>query len=68
MRVFNSTGLIYLNASALEHVHGGTHDLMLVIAGLVGFLVASGALFHQGYLRLPKISKITIKDGESEVS
>ena len=48
--------LIYLNASALEHVHGGTHDLMLVIAGLVGFLVASGALFHQGYLRLPKIS------------
>ena len=60
--------LIYLNASALEHVHGGTHDLMLVIAGLVGFLVASGALFHQVYLRLPKISKIIIKDGESEVS
>jgi hypothetical protein len=49
--------LIYLNASALEHVHGGTHDLMLVIAGLVGFLVASGALFHQGYLKLPKIAK-----------
>jgi len=49
--------LIYLNASALEHVHGGTHNLMLVIAGLVGFLVASGALFHQGYLRLPKIAK-----------
>jgi hypothetical protein len=48
--------LIYLNASALEHVHFGTHDLMLVIVGLVGFLVASGALFHQGYLRLPKIS------------
>ena len=49
--------LIYLNASALEHVHGGTHNLMLVIAGLVGFLVASGALFHQGYLKLPKIAK-----------
>jgi len=49
--------LIYLNASALEHVHVGTHDLMLVIAGLVGFLVASGALFHQGYLKLPKIAK-----------
>ena len=48
--------LIYLNASALEHVHVGTHDLILVIAGLVGFLVASGALFHQGYLKLPKIS------------
>ena len=48
--------LIYLNASALEHVHFGTHDFMLVIVGLVGFLVASGALFHQGYLRLPKIS------------
>ena len=49
--------LIYLNASALEHVHYGVHELMLVIIGLVGLLLASGALFHQGYLRLPKIAK-----------
>jgi hypothetical protein len=49
--------LIYLNASALEHVHYGVHDFMLVIAGLVGLILVSGALFHQGYLRLPRITK-----------
>jgi hypothetical protein len=50
--------LIYLNSSALEHVHYGVHDFMLVIAGLVGLILVSGALFHRGYLRLPKL-KIT---------
>ena len=49
--------LQYLYASGLEHVHYGMHDLMLIIASLMAFLVVSGALFHQGYLRLPKIAK-----------
>ena len=49
--------LQYLYASGLEHVHYGMHDLMVIIASLVAFLVVSGALFHQGYLRLPKIAK-----------
>ena len=49
--------LHYLYASGLEHVHYGMHDLMLIIASLMAFLVVSGALFHQGYLRLPKIAK-----------
>ena len=49
--------LQYLYASGLEHVHYGMHDLMVIIASLMAFLVVSGALFHQGYLRLPKIAK-----------
>jgi len=49
--------LQYLYASALEHVHYGMHDLMLILASLIAFFVVSGALFHQGYLRLPKIAK-----------
>ena len=49
--------LQYLYASGLEHVHYGMHDLMLIIASMIAFLVVSGALFHQGYLRLPKIAK-----------
>jgi len=48
--------LQYLYASALEHVHYGEHDLMLIIASLLAFIVVSGALFHQGCLKLPKIS------------
>ena len=60
--------LQYLYASALEHVHYGMHDLMLIIASLMAFFVVSGALFHQGVLRLPQISEITRDDGESEVS
>jgi len=60
--------LQYLYASGLEHVHYGMHDLMLIIASMMAFLVVSGALFHQGYLRLPKISEINIEDGESKVS
>ena len=47
----------YLYASALEHVHFGLHSLELTIACLIAVLVVSGALFHQGYLRLPKIAK-----------
>lgn len=47
--------LQYLYASGLEHIHFGLHNLALVIASLVAFLVVSGALFHQGYLRLPEI-------------
>ena len=49
--------LQYLYASALEHVHYGMHDLMLIIASLIAFFIVSGALFHQGCLRLPKIEK-----------
>ena len=49
--------LQYLYASALEHVLYGLHDLLLIIACLMAFFVVSGALFHQGYLRLPKIKK-----------
>jgi hypothetical protein len=49
--------LQYLYASALEHVHYGEHDLMLIIASLLAFIVVSGALFHQGCLRLPRIVK-----------
>ena len=49
--------LQYLYASGLEHVHYGMHDLMVIIASLMAFLVVSGALFHQGYLRLPKVAK-----------
>jgi hypothetical protein len=54
--------LQYLYASALEHVHYGLHDFTIIIASIIAFFTASGALFHQGYLRLPKIEK-TI-DGE----
>jgi hypothetical protein len=32
---------------------------MLVIAGLVGLILVSGALFHRGYLRLPKLNITT---------
>jgi len=60
--------LQYLYASGLEHVHYGMHDLMLIIASMMAFLVVSGALFHQGCLRLPKISETNIEDGESKVS
>tara|TARA_B100000029_G_scaffold76678_1_gene68478 strand:- start:229 stop:948 length:720 start_codon:yes stop_codon:yes gene_type:complete len=60
--------LQYLYAGGLEHVHYGLHNLYLVIASLIAFIVVSGALFHQGYLRLPKISEINIEDGESKVS
>ena len=49
--------LQYLYASGLEHVHYGAHNLYLILACLIAFLVVSGALFHQGYLRLPKIAK-----------
>ena len=49
--------LQYMYASALEHVLYGLHDFLLIIASLMAFLVTSGALFHQGYLRLPKIIK-----------
>ena len=49
--------LQYLYASGLEHLHYGNHDLYLIISCLIAFLVVSGALFHQGYLRLPKIAK-----------
>jgi len=54
--------LQYLYASALEHVHYGLHDFTIIIASIIAFFAASGALFHQGYLRLPKIAKII--DGE----
>ncbi|MDE0741264.1 MAG: hypothetical protein OSB59_01555 [Candidatus Poseidoniia archaeon] len=54
--------LQYLYASALEHVHYGLHDFTIIIASIIAFFAVSGALFHQGYLRLPKIAK-TI-DGE----
>jgi len=54
--------LQYLYASALEHVHYGLHDFTIIIASIIAFFTASGALFHQGYLRLPKIAKII--DGE----
>ena len=49
--------LQYLYASALEHVHYGMHDLMIIIASLIAFFAVSGALFHQGCLRLPEIAK-----------
>ena len=49
--------LQYLYASALEHVHYGLHDFTIIIASIIAFFAASGALFHQGYLRLPKIAK-----------
>jgi len=49
--------LQYLYASALEHVHYGMHDLMIIIASLMAFFAVSGALFHQGCLRLPEIAK-----------
>ena len=49
--------LHYLYASGLEHVHYGAHNLYLILACLIAFLVVSGALFHQGYLRLPKSAK-----------
>ena len=45
----------YLHASALEYVHFGLHNLELVIGGLVAVFIVSSALFHQAYLRLPKI-------------
>ncbi len=45
----------YLYASALEYVHFGLHNLELVIGGLVAVFIVSSALFHQAYLRLPKI-------------
>jgi hypothetical protein len=54
--------LQYLYASALEHVHYGLHDFAIIIASIIAFFAVSGALFHQGYLRLPKIAKII--DGE----
>jgi hypothetical protein len=46
-----------LYASALEHVHYGLHDFAIIIASIIAFFAVSGALFHQGYLRLPKIAK-----------
>ncbi|MFL2944913.1 MAG: hypothetical protein ACJZ33_02735 [Candidatus Poseidoniales archaeon] len=49
--------LQYLYASALEHVLYGLHNFVLIIACLIAFFVVSGALFHQGYLKLPKIVK-----------
>ena len=49
--------LQYLYASGLEHVHYGTHNLYLILACLIAFFFVSGALFHQGYLRLPKVAK-----------
>ena len=49
--------LQYLYASVLEHVHYGLHDFTLIIVSIIAFFVVSGALFHQGYLRLPKIAK-----------
>ena len=54
--------LQYLYASALEHVHYELHDFTIIIASIIAFFAVSGALFHQGYLRLPKIAKII--DGE----
>jgi len=50
--------LQYLYASALEHVLYGLHNFVLIIACLIAFFVVSGALFHQGYLKLPKIMKM----------
>jgi|TARA_B110000263_G_scaffold185890_1_gene163515 hypothetical protein len=49
--------LQYLYASALEYVLYGLHDFTLIIASIIALFVASGALFHQGYLKLPKIPK-----------
>ena len=49
--------LQYLYASALEYVLYGLHDFALIIASIIALFVASGALFHQGYLKLPKIPK-----------
>ena len=61
--------LVFLYASALENIHYDIHDSILVnVAALAGYLVIGGALFHQGVLRLPSISKITRDDGESEIS
>ena len=37
-------------------------------AALAGYLVIGGALFHQGVLRLPSISKITKVDEENKMS
>jgi hypothetical protein len=54
--------LQYLYASALEHVLYGLHDLVLIVASLLAFFAVSGALFHQGFLRLPKIAKIIDDD------
>jgi len=49
--------LQYLYASTLEYVLYGLHDFALIIVSLIALFVASGALFHQGYLKLPKITK-----------
>ena len=57
--------LAFLYASALENIHYDVHDSILVnVATLAGYLVIGGALFHQGVLRLPSISKITKVDEE----
>ena len=44
-----------LDAYVYENNNKG--DLVLIIACLMAFFAVSGALFHQGYLRLPKIRK-----------
>jgi len=50
--------LAFLYASALENIHYNVHDSILItIAALIGYLVVSVTLFHQAFLRLPKITK-----------
>ena len=50
--------LAFLYASALENIHYGVHDSMLItVIALIGYLIVSTTLFHQAYLRLPEITK-----------
>ena len=54
--------LAFLNASALENIHYGVYSSTLItILALVGYLLVSGTLFHQGLLKLPKIEKNSLK-------
>ena len=61
--------LAFLNASALENIHYGVHDSVLIsVAALAGYFVIGGALFHQALLRLPSISEITRDSEDNKVS
>ena len=56
--VFLYLFLAFLYASALENIHYNVHDSILItITALIGYLVVSATLFHQAFLRLPKITK-----------